>query len=173
MKVKYQPLLLILICLFLSAGVFSQENTYPTKERLFHIERSKNRNMVCYDVNLVDGKPDEKEPLNVYWINREESPGQKKGLTGIQKRMAYGYKQKSRDDNSCQITLQAYPDRVLTLHKLDGRYVCTLEINGKEAILNRLYVKAKENNSLKVEYVELFGTSLDTQSAVSERVLNK
>lgn len=170
---KYQFLLFLLICLLLPAGAFSQENTYPTKERLFHIERSKNKNMVCYDVNLVDGRPDEKEPLNVYWINREEAPGEKKGLSGIQKRMAYGYKQISRDDNACQITLQAYPGRVLTLRLLDGKYVCTLEINGKQAILNRLYVKAKENNSLKVEYVELTGTSLDTQSPVSERVLNK
>ncbi|MDF9831590.1 DUF4833 domain-containing protein [Parabacteroides sp. PF5-6] len=170
---KYQSLLFLLICLVLSADAFSQENTYPTKERLFHIERSKNKNMVCYDVNLVDGRPDEKEPLNVYWINREESPGQKKGLSAIQKRMAYGYKQVSRDANTCQITLQAYPGRVLTLRLLHGKYVCTLEINGKQAVLNRLYVKAKENNSLKVEYVELTGTALDTQSPVSERVLNK
>lgn len=170
---RYQLFVLLLIGLLFSADAFSQENTAPTPERLFHIERSKNRNIVCYDVRLVNGLPDEKDPLNVYWINGEESPGERKGLSAIQKRMAYGYKQISRDAESCRITLQAYPDRTLTLRQLEGKYVCTLQINGKEAILDRLYVKAKESNSLKVEYVELFGTTLDTRAAVSERVLNK
>ena len=46
-------------------------NTYPTAERLFHIARSANRNLVCYDVNLVHGRVDAKSPIKVYWVNRE------------------------------------------------------------------------------------------------------
>lgn len=174
MQTKYSYLFFLLLAYCLSTPVFAQGgDTYPTAERLFHIERSKNKNLVCYDVRLVDGQPDAKELLNVYWINREETPGEKKGLSAIQKKLAYGYKQADKKENDRQITLQAYPDRVLTLQKHQGKYVCTLMINGRPAILDRLYVKAKESNSLKVEYVELFGTSLENGATVSERVLNK
>lgn len=52
-----------------------EEGTYPTVGRLFHIARSVNKNLVCYDVNLRDGKLDTHDPLNVYWVNREKHPG--------------------------------------------------------------------------------------------------
>ena len=50
-------------------------STYPTPNRLFHIARSLNRNLVCYDANQANGKLDTKEPVKVYWLNREKEPG--------------------------------------------------------------------------------------------------
>ena len=47
-------------------------STYPTPNRLFHIARSLNRNLVCYDANQANGKLDTKEPVKVYWLNREK-----------------------------------------------------------------------------------------------------
>ena len=38
-------------------------STYPTPDRLFHIARSLNRNLVCYDANQTNGKLDTKSPL--------------------------------------------------------------------------------------------------------------
>lgn len=61
-------------------------STYPTPDRLFHIARSLNRNLVCYDANQTNGKLDTKEPIKVYWLNREMEPGKTNGLSFIQKR---------------------------------------------------------------------------------------
>ena len=33
----------------------TEGNLYLTPQRVFHISRSINHNLVCYDVNLVDG----------------------------------------------------------------------------------------------------------------------
>ena len=48
-------LLSIVIMLFPFVASFAadpEEGTYPTVGRLFHIARSVNKNLVCYDVNL-------------------------------------------------------------------------------------------------------------------------
>ena len=67
------------------------DNTYPTKERLFYISRSLNRNLVCYDAHLVDGVLDTEDPLNIYWLNREENPGKTNGLNYFQKKIPLAY----------------------------------------------------------------------------------
>lgn len=165
----------LLCCLFacMAGCLWAQEDTYPTAERLFHIERNKNRNLVCYDVNLTDGKLNTQKPLTVYWVNREESPGMTKDLNALQRKMAYGYKLISADDDTAEVTLTAYPERTLTIRKVDGKYVCIIQIANQPAILHHLYVKAKEGNSLSVEYIELFGQVQDTGASVSERIRNK
>ena len=65
MKNKFLLGLLLIILPFI--GTFAQEsdgNTYKTAERLFHISRSLNKNLVCYDVNL-DG---DKISSSVKWL---------------------------------------------------------------------------------------------------------
>lgn len=167
-------IMIFFFSLFTTAYATSpDENTYPTTERLFHIARSANRNLVCYDINTLEGKLDTKSPLNVYWVNREETPGKTNGLNMLQRKMAYGYKVLSQGDDTCDISLRAYPDRKLTIGKQGSKYVCTTTINNQTAILQSLYVKAKASNPLSVEYVELHGIIPGTQQSVSERIMNK
>lgn len=147
-----------------------EEDTYPTDERLFHIARSLNKNLVCYDVNLEEGGLDEEAPLNVYWLNREEHPGKTNGLSFFQRKMAYGYKLISAGGDTCVCSLSAYPSRHLTIAKRDSRYVCYITINNQRAVLQSLYVKASPHNPLSVEYVELRGVSLATNQPVTERI---
>ncbi|MCD8193699.1 MAG: DUF4833 domain-containing protein [Tannerellaceae bacterium] len=165
-------IVLLLLAFFLSYPLFSQEKAETSPNRLFHIERSKNRNLVCYDINLgEDGLLNLKQPLEVYWVNREERPGEVKGLSGIERRFAYGYKVIRTGDQTCQVTLSAYPGRELTIYREGDNYLCTIQIDGQPAILQKLYVKAKESNSLTVEYVELTGISQTTGREVTERVV--
>ncbi|MDL2266184.1 DUF4833 domain-containing protein [Parabacteroides sp. OttesenSCG-928-G21] len=152
-----------LILLF-AGNLFAQGN------RLFHIERSKNKNLVCYDVNLANGVLNAKEPITVYWLNQEDKPGQTNGLSAIEKRFAYGYKVVSKGEDTCEVTLSAYSDRKLTIRKLNGKYISLITIDNQPAILQKLYVQAKGKNALTVEYVELFGITLDSGKAVSEKV---
>ena len=92
-----------------------EENLYLTPQRLFHIARSINKNLVCYDANLVGGKLDTQKPLNVYWVNREEHMGEKNGLSFIQRKMAYGYKVVAEGNNTSTVTLTAYNGRKLEI----------------------------------------------------------
>lgn len=176
MKMRLKLWLAMIVLLFPLAkiGVYGQDgNTYATPERLFHIARSANKNLVCYDVNLVSGKLDVKKPLNVYWVNREEHPGETNGLSYIQRKMAYGYKLISSSEDASVCSLTAYPDRKLTIAKEKSGYVCYIQINNKKSILKSLYVKASPRNPLSVEYVELRGVTVDSNEAVTERVKKK
>ena len=110
-------------------------STYPTPDRLFHIARSLNRNLVCYDANQTNGKLDTKEPIKVYWLNREMEPGKTNGLSFIQKKMAYGYKVVSIAEHTCTITLTAYPEKKLTICREGDHFVCHVTIDNRQAIL--------------------------------------
>ncbi len=148
----------------------SDENTYPTSERLFHISRSLNKNLVCYDANIKNGRLDTKSPINVYWVNREEHPGERGSLSFIQKKMAYGYKVVSHGADYSEVTLTAHMGKTLKICMLGGKYVCTTIIDGKAAILQSLYVQSHHSNPLSVDYVELRGITVDTGAPVSEKV---
>ena len=170
MKHKILSLLFVLLSLtHLSAGNTS-DDCYTTQNRLFHISRSVNRNLVCYDVHLKDGHLDTDHPLEVYWINREEHPGARGTLSYIQRKLAYGYKVISCDEYTCVCTLTAYPSRRLTIRKHGDAFTCFISINNREAILKTLHVKSKPKNPLSVEYVELTGIDSDGKTIVSERV---
>ena len=117
-----------------------------------------------------NGKLDTKEPIKVYWLNREMEPGKTNGLSFIQKKMAYGYKVVSITEHTCTITLTAYPEKKLTICREGDHFVCHVKIDNRQAILQSLYVKASPNNPLNVEYVELQGITTDTGVPVTEKV---
>ena len=166
---KFILALLLLIFPFLGMQAEEQDgNTYKTAERLFHIARSANKNLVCYDINLKNGKMDIQKPLKVYWVNREEHPGEIGELSFFQRKMAYGYKLISSSNKACVCTLTAYSKRKLTITQRGAEYVCLTTINHSEAILQSLYIKASPHNPMNVEYVKLFGTSLSTNQPVTE-----
>lgn len=148
-----------------------QGNLYLTPQRLFHIARSINRNLVCYDANLVDGKLDTDKPLNVYWVNREERMGEKNGLSFFQRKMAYGYKVVAKGTGSSTVTLTAYSGRRLEIIQQESHCICRTTINGKPAILKYLYVKVSDHNPLGVDYVELHGVTLAGNEEVAERIM--
>ena len=172
MKKKiFGSLLLLILPLFGFAFEETEGNTYKTADRLFHIARSANKNLVCYDVNIENGELQTKHPIKVYWVDREEHPGKTEGLSYIQRKLAYGYKLVSNEGNTCVCSLSAYPKRPLTISKQeDGSYVCLITINDEQAVLQSLYVKAHPHNPLNVEYVELRGISLKTNEVITERV---
>ena len=163
---------LFFFCLpgLLLAFDLDKDDTYPNEKRLFHIERSKNKNMVCYDLNIdLTGKPDEKQPLSVYWINREEHPGRRGELSYIQEKLAYGYTVEGKQSGAIIIGLNAVKNRKITLERKEGKYFCRIEINKQPAVLQKIYVKTKTNHSLQVEYVDIQGINLATGTPVTER----
>ena len=137
--------------------------------RLFRFERSTNRNYICYDVNLVDGKLNTKDPIHVYWIRVEEGGGQKE-LTFIQRKLAFGYKVIRQGQNEAYIHLTAYRPLEIRICQRGGKWMATANIDGKEAQLDRLFAQMRSPNALHVEYVDLFGRSLANGKSVTERI---
>jgi len=147
-----------------------EDDTYATENRLFHIERSKNKNIVCYDLNADDtGVPNDKKPLTVYWINREKYPGRRGELSFIQEKLAYGYTVIRKQEGRFYLELNATKNREITLESREEKYICRIDINSQPAALQKIYVKSKQNNSLQVEYVEIQGIDLATGVSISER----
>ena len=148
-----------------------EDDTYSTEARLFHIERSKNRNIVCYDLHAdATDKPDEKSPMSVYWVNREEFPGKQGSLSYIQQKLAYGYAVIGNKNGVITIELNAVKGRKITIEQNNQKYFCRMEINKQSSTLSKIYVKTKTSNSLQVEYIDIQGYHLVTGALVTERI---
>lgn len=127
---------------------------------------------MCYDLNTdVTGKPDEKQPLSVYWINREEHLGKRAELTYIQQKLAYGYTVEGKRNGAIAIGLNAAKDRIITVERNEQNFFCQIEINGKPSILTMIFIKTKTPNSLQVEYIDIEGLDLMTGASVKERYI--
>jgi hypothetical protein len=160
--------LLVLLATVLGSTRYGQcENT----GHLFLIERSKNGNIVQYDVHTTqDGDLVHDEPISAYWILED---GRKQELSVIQKTCAYGViYQGRRDGKQCTIALSAMTEREITVKKTEDGYKAFVQINGSEAILERIYVEAEERLAglPRVLYVDLFGRDDQSSLSVTERI---
>jgi hypothetical protein len=146
------------------------EDPEPTAQRLFHIERNKNTNIVVYDAQVMpDSSLAEEDPVTVYWIKLAEG-GHTKELKGIEKRMAYGFKVESREGNRLVIDMVAKVGRDLVVDKHEGTYRAFMDINGSQALLEKIYIFAKETLMLpSVKYIELYGVDLETGEEAYEK----
>ena len=143
----------ILLLLALSIALALQANG----PRLFHISRSLNKNIVCYDACVSGGKLDAKNPVRVYWQNHEDRPGAEDELNALQRRLAFGVKVKSAGNNEAYVTLVAYSKRSVHVCQRNGKWVALVDINGRECRLKEIYVKAR--GPMSVEYIELRGAA--------------
>lgn len=159
--------ILLLFLLMVNISVYAE--IHPNK--LFHISKSSNRNIVCYEAILKGNALNITDPVHPFWINNEDKKGEETELNLIQKKMAYGYKAIKSTATEAEITLKAYNKRSIKIRQQGGKWRAYIVINGKESLLNEIYVKSKEGNSMIVEYIILKG-SLNGAS-VQEKVVNK
>lgn len=139
------------------------EDPASSAQRLFHIERNKNANIVVYDAwVLPDSSLAQEDPVTVYWIKLAED-SRIEDLKGIERKMAYGFKVESREGNRLIIEMVADVGRNLVVDQHEGVYRAFMEINGSQALLDKIFIFAKETLMLpKVKYIELFGTNVAT-----------
>jgi hypothetical protein len=84
--------ILIVVCFcssfLLKASALSENPDY----NLFKISRSRDADVICYDVSLgADGRLDAGSPVNIYW-KRKSKVSVREPLTWIQNRYSYGIK---------------------------------------------------------------------------------
>ncbi len=139
-------------------------------EHLFSVERSKNKNVVQYDASLTQNSdlPDAR-PVAVYWILEN---GSREDLDPIEK-IVYGIASQVRiAKNKFKLILTALKHREIVIDKINGSFKAMVSINGKESILEKVYVKTEEKGMSRpnVLYFDLIGKSVQTNLPVKERI---
>ncbi len=143
-----------------------------TKERLFYIQRTLNRNTIVYDANFdSDGNLNSRNPVNVYWIRYEEGGGTMP-LRLYEKELAFGVDVTPKNKGEFEIKIAAFKGRLVRLKQLAPfsakAYVF---INEQVAELEHIFVKANGYKVFsKVLYLELFGKDKKAGQAVYERI---
>lgn len=152
--------------------------TPPKKDNvLFYLQRTKNTNTVVYEA-----RPDAKTgilqkdgPIDAYWLHYELNNGKRAELSTFEQMAVYGIdiEEMKGGQGSYLMRLKAFKKRAVTVAKDKmGHYVGMMNINGKKAILQRIYIEAKEGLiSPTVVHVDLFGTDPITGESVFERIL--
>jgi len=147
-------------------------DTSTSTQRLFRIERSKNANIVAYDLRLDDdGKPDPKAPVDAYWVSAAD--GAREGLSLVQKKLAYGFKSRFENPEVVVMRIAADLGREIRVERVSGVFRALIDIEGQRAVLDHIYVKSIERKLLlpTVEFVDLFGFDLATGAERHERIV--
>jgi len=168
--VNYLFVTIIFAPLLIPALSFSEE---LKTDRLFWIERSKNANIVCYDVQLTpEGKIDKEKPIVAYWIMNANN-GEKEDLTWIEKKLAYGFEVKYDTKGDFWVmNLAANVQREIKVYKIDEKYHAEALIDNRPAIIEKIYVKSVEGGLRpKVEYMEFYGKCIKTGDNLYEKFI--
>lgn len=142
-------------------------------QKLFIIERSKNANIVRYDAQITsEGKLNTEKPVIGYWILKADE-GQRAELSGLQRKFAYGFSTKPAESGEGFIMkMVPLPKREIRVRKVDKTVRAELKIDGKPAILNKIYVDSDSTwTGPKVNYVKLFGRAIKGGKKLSEKVV--
>lgn len=150
-----------------------QENAVKTRQTLFVIERSLNKNVLHYDAQLTaDGRLVPREPVVVYWKMLDED-GRTEDITWIEKLRAYGFAvEQTAGGNAYKMTLAAAPGRPFLI-KSDGQNAHAEGlIGGRPAVIERIYVNTSSGVlGPKVENIELHGTNIQTGKPAKEVIV--
>jgi hypothetical protein len=165
---------IFLVILATAPIVHGNQSLSPDLETrpLFKIERSKNANIVQYDVQVTpDGKLYQKEPVIVYWIRLAED-GRKRELTFFQRNWSYGISTKyDPRSNSAIVVIKAARSRVIKVCEVEGVYRGETIIDGQPALLERIFVtSSKSVLQRKGNSIELYGKNIKTGGDCYEKL---
>jgi hypothetical protein len=168
MKVVTGFAALMLVCLFTPSLALEG----GTRDRpLFIIERSKNANVVRYDIRLTaEGTPDPGKPIIAYWIRMAED-GRKRPLKWIEKQLAYGFEARY-DSQQDVIFMEMVADtqRSIRVYRHEGLYRAETRIGGRPAFIRKIYVKSTETGLMpRVDYIDFYGIDVKTGAPRYER----
>jgi len=172
MFVSIRRLCSLLALTLFCAPLLAQAETL-TSQPLFHIERSKNANIVQYDAQVAaDGKLFKKDPVVGYWIRLNEE-GQRKELSWLQRTFAYGFDAKlDKGRETAEINMKADVGQAIKVVRDGDRFRATITIDGAPSYFEKMYINANRKGlSLDVHYVELFGEDMKTGEARYEKLI--
>jgi hypothetical protein len=164
---------MLLALLLLPLGEASAAAAHRCPKHLFVIERSKNANIVVYDINRSPGgELSASKPVVAYWLLNGEK-GKRQELNLVEWQSAYGFDVKpGNTPGTFAMAFKADRKRRLTIRTLNHCPVLTGPIDGHDGILHKMFVKSNESSTPpKVEYVEFFGEDLATRKPLHEKAI--
>jgi hypothetical protein len=167
----------VIILLLVILSLFPQSILAVSGDKvshLFFIERSKNKNLVQYDIRHVENSnlPDLR-PVNVYWILEN---GTHEDLNRIERQYAYGIVcQEKLDENKFKVILAGLKGLEIIVERMNDSFKAMVSINGRESILEKIYIRSEEKRTglPKVLYIDLFGRTKGTGLPIKERIAPK
>ncbi len=153
------------------------QDTFPVPQgnpkQLFYLQRTANTNTIVCELNLnANGKPDPENPVHVFWLRFEEG-GMRKELNYIQRIFAYGIKSTQQPNGAYKLHFVSYKKQNLMLmhSPKDDKYHVYANINQKQALLNRIFLKVEGGTfwAPNVVYMELKGIDPVTGKELVER----
>lgn len=140
------------------------------QERLFEITRSRNGNVVRYDVRLLDsGQADPEQPVVNYWILES---GEREEVKFFE-RPAYGFDASCVDEACDEIVVDMVPEigRQIRARRGSDGYEAVTVIDGRDALISRIFVKSKERflRPPKVLHIDFEGVDVRDGQTRRER----
>ena len=155
-----------------------QQDTFPvpprTHDLLFYLQRTSNTNTIVCELNEKNGTLDSEDPVHVCWIRYTEQR-QREELSFLQRHFAYGIKSRLVGNDKYELHFISYKKLLLYLARspVDNKRHVYANIVGKEAILNRIFIKINPGGSFwspNIEYLELRGTDPDDGKELMQRI---
>lgn len=151
------------------------QNNYPSpppsKQRLFYIQHSDNTNTYVYDALMDGNNLNEHNPVEAYRILYADN-GEKKPLSSIQKKFAYGIKTDYIKENLFEAHLAASRDITFYICLKKDKPKIYAYINKHKMYIDRMFIKIEKGTSglhTKYEYVQFEGTDYNSGKSVIEK----
>ena len=176
---------IIALNIFLAPKVHAQNKNNSTKHfptpqfksnTQFYLQRTTDINTIMYELNITNGKLNESNPINAYWIRYTEN-GKTQSLNALQKRYAFGVSSKKINNNHFQLFLAGYPKIPLNLRrKNNNKYQTSIAVGEQEIIVQKLHIEIKPGGSFwspNVSYIEIAGLDAMSGKYASHRIYPK
>lgn len=153
-------------------------DTFPippnNSNSLFYLQRTPNSNTIICELNETGGVLDKDEPVRVLWIRYSEQR-QREDLTWIQRHFAYGLKERDLGNDEYELRFVSYKKIPMYLRRspVDNKRHVFVSIDGKQAILQRVYIRIDPGGSFwspNVKYLELKGVDTQNGKELVERI---
>ena len=142
------------------------ENGLTEKEYLFKIERSRDANVVYYQIKInPTHKLNIEEPLDIFWIKHADK-NQRETLTRLQRRFSYGIKYISKSPEKVIFQFRATDARDFILQQKGKnlQYKVYTEVDGKVMQFEKMYIHFGNDSFLNpaIDKIDLHVSDPDT-----------
>ncbi|MFC3562625.1 DUF4833 domain-containing protein [Pedobacter jamesrossensis] len=148
--------------------------TFPVPKditnQLFYLQRDPNTNTIICQLNVdKHGEVNTTNPVNVFWMRYDDN-GEKKELSYIQRKFAYGILTKNFGNGQFELRFTSHKKLPMYLNKsaADKRYHVFATINNKKVQVERIFLRIEGGSFWlpNVKYVEIKGFDANQPSKV-------
>jgi hypothetical protein len=159
----------------LAAGLAASDTAQAevSYQKLFFISRSKSSAEVHYDARVrPDGNLEPSDTVVGYWRDVWGDGTVHTASIKLFEKIAYGWDTEPTPNGSYAFKMRAFKDRPMWVVKARDRWRVQTTVLGKQAYLNKLYVKTDESGMVpKVLYVDIYADDAASGAALFEHIV--